>query len=104
MPWYKNRRAGAFLSPCLSLDAETMVDYQTKYESLLRNVLTDLNTDVLTAQARAEKNAEGEKACVRKCEPDIRAQLTNFSLCLCLSLSTRARVCARQSARPTVRH
>ena len=37
-----------------------MVDYQAKYESLLRNVLSDLNTEVLTAQARAEKNAEGD--------------------------------------------
>lgn len=38
-----------------------MVDYQAKYESLLRNVLSDLNSEVLTAQGRAEKNAEGEK-------------------------------------------
>ena len=36
-----------------------MVDYQAKYESLLRNVLSDLNSEVLTAQSRAEKNAEG---------------------------------------------
>lgn len=35
-----------------------MVDYQAKYESLLRNVLRDLNSEVLTAQERAEKNAE----------------------------------------------
>ena len=36
------------------------MDYQAKYESLLRNVLSDLNTEVLAAQSRAEKNAEGE--------------------------------------------
>lgn len=39
-----------------------MVDYQAKYESLLRSVLSDLNSEVLTAQGRAEKNAEGEKS------------------------------------------
>jgi hypothetical protein len=39
-----------------------MVDYQAKYESLLRNVLGDLNSEVLTAQGRAEKNREGEKS------------------------------------------
>ena len=40
-----------------------MVDYQAKYESLLRNVLGDLNSEVLTAQGRAEKNREGERLC-----------------------------------------
>ena len=38
------------------------MDYQAKYESLLRNVLSDLSSEVLTAQARAEKNAEGESS------------------------------------------
>lgn len=39
-----------------------MVDYQAKYESLLHNVLSDLNSEVLTAQGRAEKNAEASGA------------------------------------------
>ena len=41
-----------------------MVDYQAKYESLLRNVLSDLNSEVIAAQGRAEKNAEGERGII----------------------------------------
>ena len=37
-----------------------MVDYKAKYEFLVRNVLSDLESKVLEAQDRAEKNADGK--------------------------------------------
>ena len=67
-----------------------MVDYQAKYEFLLRNVLSDLNTEVLVAQGRAEKNAEGENLFHTHSDSILSPQHTASSV-YCTELKERLR-------------
>lgn len=61
-----------------------MVDYKAKYEFLVRNVLKDLESKVLVAQERAEKNAEGKYKLTSLPSSDIGLFLSFLSQCCLL--------------------